>query len=434
MLTKHRRPSFLFAALTALGVSLASPAAEACGGCFHEPAPPTGESTVVVGHRMIFSVSPEQTTLWDQISYSGAPSSFAWILPVRAPVEVDLSSDALFELIEDGTRVEVRAPSCYCDFSSSSDATTATSDAATGTGGGGEVTVVASETVGPYETVQLSSSDGQALVDWLASHNYVVPDDLVPVIEAYVKDGMDFLAMKLVPGEGVSAMRPVRVSTPGAGLTLPLRMVAGGAGAYVPLHLWVFGSGRYEPQSHPWFMVHEDDLIWNWDTGSSNYKELVAKGQSQEGGTSWLLSTSASASASSFYSLCDQAAESPLSSGYDDGSGDGAAASALCEADLKALVGNDYSPWITHLFGNLPRAALSQDLVLQASADQSPVTRLLYAPYAVGKAPCDNCEGFAPPSEDAESDGDCAYGPQQSTVGAGILLALLAIAAVWRKR
>ena len=112
MLSKHRLSPLLFAALVALGVTLASPSAEACGACFHEPAAPTGESTVVVGHRMLFSVSPEQTTLWDQVRYSGSPASFAWILPVRAPVEVDLSSDALFELIEEGTRVQVRAPSC----------------------------------------------------------------------------------------------------------------------------------------------------------------------------------------------------------------------------------------------------------------------------------------------------------------------------------
>ena len=43
-------------------------------------------------------------------------------------------------------------------------------------------------------------------------------------IDAYVAEGSDFLVMKLVPGQGVDSMRPVRVTSPGAGLTLPLRM------------------------------------------------------------------------------------------------------------------------------------------------------------------------------------------------------------------
>ena len=41
-----------------------------------------------------------------------------------------------------------------------------TGASSTGSGGGG-VTVIAQETVGPYETVQLSSQDPNALHDWL---------------------------------------------------------------------------------------------------------------------------------------------------------------------------------------------------------------------------------------------------------------------------
>jgi hypothetical protein len=41
--------------------------AKACGGCFHEPQPPTQIGTVVTDHRMIFSISSLQTTLYDEI-------------------------------------------------------------------------------------------------------------------------------------------------------------------------------------------------------------------------------------------------------------------------------------------------------------------------------------------------------------------------------
>ena len=70
--------------------------------------------------------------------------------------------------------------------------------------------------------------------------------DIDPIIAAYVNEGFDFLALKLQPGQGVQAMRPVRVTTQGAGLTLPLRMVAAGTGATVGITLWVVADGRYE--------------------------------------------------------------------------------------------------------------------------------------------------------------------------------------------
>ena len=54
--------------------------ASACGGCF---SPPTTENpTVVTDHRMILSISQDQSTLYDQIKYSGNPAAFAWVLPI----------------------------------------------------------------------------------------------------------------------------------------------------------------------------------------------------------------------------------------------------------------------------------------------------------------------------------------------------------------
>src|SRR4051812_6395148 len=84
--------------------------AAACGGCFVPPE----ESTQVTGHRMLLSVSPTETTLWDQISYTGNPSSFAWILPTKGIVEVGLSSDALFAFVEQATTVNVAPPPLNC--------------------------------------------------------------------------------------------------------------------------------------------------------------------------------------------------------------------------------------------------------------------------------------------------------------------------------
>ena len=137
--------------------------------------------------------------------------------------------------------------------------------------------MIAQQVVGPYQTVQLASSDPNALTAWLASHGYVVQTGFDSVINAYVTEGFDFLALKLVPGMGVSSMKPVRITTPGAGGTLPLRMVAAGVGVTTPITLWIFGEGRYQPTNFPTFAITGSELVWDFGSSSSNYKALQAR-------------------------------------------------------------------------------------------------------------------------------------------------------------
>src|SRR5262245_42455064 len=170
--------------------------ARACGGCFVQQQ----ETTQVTGHRMILTVSPDATTLWDQIVYSGAPEDFAWVLPVKGLAEPGLSSDALFEALEQMTVVQVASPQINCNPGGCGPVFAGEDGSQTGTGGsGGGVTVVAQQTVGPYETVQLRSSDPNALRNWLTMNGYNIPADIAPVIDAYVGEAFDFLALKLVP-------------------------------------------------------------------------------------------------------------------------------------------------------------------------------------------------------------------------------------------
>src|SRR3954466_11558445 len=77
--------------------------ANACGGCFI----PQENPTVVTDHRMILSVSKEQSTLYDKIKYSGSPSSFAWVLPISGTVQVGLSADIVFQAIDCMTQTPI---------------------------------------------------------------------------------------------------------------------------------------------------------------------------------------------------------------------------------------------------------------------------------------------------------------------------------------
>ena len=79
----------------------------ACGGCFH---PPTLTASDITDERMLLSVSQTQTTLYDQIRYSGSPTSFAWVLPIHGTVQVGLSADILFDSIDSLTATQIQAP------------------------------------------------------------------------------------------------------------------------------------------------------------------------------------------------------------------------------------------------------------------------------------------------------------------------------------
>src|SRR4051812_26802938 len=84
--------------------------ARACGGCFT----PTEFPTVVTDHRMVFSVSQSQSTLYDQIRYSGSPQNFGWVLPFSGEIKVGVSSDQLFNAIDQATRTQIIAPPQNC--------------------------------------------------------------------------------------------------------------------------------------------------------------------------------------------------------------------------------------------------------------------------------------------------------------------------------
>src|SRR5215831_12691698 len=102
-----RRAIAIVAAVGAFAaVASITPRGEACGGCFHEP----GIPTQVSAHRMAFAVTPTRTILWDQIVYSGAPSSFGWVFPIRGTVDVGVSTDEFFQRLETKTQAIVTAP------------------------------------------------------------------------------------------------------------------------------------------------------------------------------------------------------------------------------------------------------------------------------------------------------------------------------------
>jgi len=246
---------------------------------------PAESNAVVNSHRIALSISPTQTVLWDQIQYKGDPKSFGWILPVKPGAMIELSTDAWFEALEAATTTNVMAPEINCGNSGcgSSDLKAGNFD-----GSSNGVDVVHRGTVGPFDTVTLSTKTPGVLDDWLTNAGFTLPADAAPVIDAYVKEGFDFIALKMQPGKGIDEMKPVRVVQKGAIPVLPMRMISVGTGANVGITLYIIGEGRWEAKDATNTVIPLDLLAWDFEKGSSNYSELHDRALGLDGGNVWL--------------------------------------------------------------------------------------------------------------------------------------------------
>src|SRR4051812_27420661 len=92
--------------LVALPLLLAARSAHAFGGAFFAQT----DAPRVTEHSVIVSITDTETTLWDEMSFTGSPSSFAWVLPVKGGATIGVSSDALFESLGVATAVRVSSP------------------------------------------------------------------------------------------------------------------------------------------------------------------------------------------------------------------------------------------------------------------------------------------------------------------------------------
>jgi hypothetical protein len=370
---------------------------------------------------MIFAVSPQQTTLYDEIEYQGSPSSFAWVLPIHGTVTVGLSSDILFQAMDQATTTTIEAPtlpacpSCTCEEDIAAPPELVPVGAAAD---GGGVTILEQLVVGPYDTVQLASTDPTALTTWLTANGYSIPADVAPIIGEYVQEGFNFLAMRLEPGQGVQAMRPVSVTAPGAGLSLPLRMVAAGTGATVGITLWVVATGRYEPMNFQTFTIAGTDLTWDWSVNDSNYTTVRAAKEAALDNAVWQIESSLSLPPIQIEDviLNDPATEDYLAvpaPGQDAGPDDGGVAAGAQTADevrqqdlSTCFPGADATEVrVTRMRADLSRAALANDLILQASADQSMLSNFYQVTNSVNAPPCPAFDPSTCPCASSSSGG-----------------------------
>lgn len=343
--------TFKFATAALLAATALHPErALACGGCFQ---PPDSISTVT-DHRMVVAISNTQTTLWDQIQYTGKPGDFVWVLPTPVPADVQLADQSFFDALENQTAPRVIAPpqpSGGSGFGCGSASYAA--GAARDSTPGDDVTVFHMGEVGPYDTATVGSNDPMALINWLTAHKYDVPDALKPTITWYVQKKWVFNALRLKPDAQVSQMRPVRVVFKGLAPTFPLRMVAAGAGPSLGILLWIVADQRYMAGSYDTVEIDENALRWSSASNRSNYRELFAQTLAQHPKGAFVTEYAGSFER---YNFPDTATD-----------------------DVSvALVGQPSNPRLTRLRTDIAPTLLIQDLLLTPSASNDEVSNYHY--------------------------------------------------------
>ena len=334
-----------------------TPTAHACGGCV---APP-GTFTAVDSHRMVVKLGIDESILWDQFIYSGAPEEFAWVLPVPSKdTVVELADAAFIDVMDEETSPRILAPACA-------------GAAAAGCGCGDgfapglnlsdQVEVHSHALIGPYETVVLGAEDPNALYAWLGQNGYAFPDSGRAVLDYYTERQSSFVVLRLRPGVEVSAMQPVRVRFKGYMGQFPLRMISLGVSGAVDLSLWIVADERYAPTNFNSRTIAPSEVTWNWDTQTSNYEEVFQRRILDAGGLAWITEYAQVLNGSELAARLLERAPADL---------------ALAKAGI-------HYPVVTKLRTTLPVEALSDDLALARSDDPSAVSREITAGQSIGE-------------------------------------------------
>ena len=273
--------------------------AEACGGFFCANVPMDQSK-----ERIVFAVDEEEekVDVHIQIFFEGEAHDFAWIVPVPGVPEVGLSTDQLFQTLTWQTQPRFWVDMDFlgeCDFSqgggwygpATDDFAEADADGGGGVGGGQGVDVLASGQTGAFDWTVVSAESQEQLVAWLDdpdgdgddSDAYALPDNLGPVLGAYLADGNNFIAVRLTSDATTGEITPLRMTYDGTEASIPLILTSIAATPDMRLEPYVFTQGkRAVPSNYLHVRINEAKI--NWLDGGSNYDDVITQAANEAGG------------------------------------------------------------------------------------------------------------------------------------------------------
>ena len=259
-----------------------APEAHACG-CFAPPDPTV--PVVQAGEAIAFHMDGNKVTAHIQIAYKGKAEEFGWLLPVDAVPTLEVGTDELFVQLISTTQPVYRLQAEYngnCPFdpnrglgSGGGGASSPAEDGddSGGDGGGGYDPLVIRDTVGPYDYAVLRADQKQPMLDWLDENGFFVPAGTDGVVDAYIRPGAYFLALKLLKGNDAGDIQPVVVQYESSLPMIPIVLTSVAADPDMPILVWVLGNSRAIPRNYYHTEINDAEL--NWLGFADNYLDVI---------------------------------------------------------------------------------------------------------------------------------------------------------------
>ena len=273
------------AAFLLIFVVASSQSAYACGGLFCQNSPVDQNA-----ERIIFTQNGNGTvTAIIQIQYTGFAEDFSWILPLPEAITADAlevpdtATNAFLEIETATNPVFIAPPPPPCAqvvFEFESAAEEMSDDAS-------EVEVFASGEVGPFGFDVIGSEDPMALINWLRDNAYRVTPEMEPLINVYVEEQFVFLAMRLLPDQGVQDIQPIQVTYPSEKPMIPLRLTAVAANPNMAVLTWFFANAQAIPTNYA-HMEIPDETITFFTGGGHNYRQRLSETADQFNGRAFI--------------------------------------------------------------------------------------------------------------------------------------------------
>ena len=258
---------------TSLSLALLARDAAACGG-FACDIGPGGPPILQSAERIVFGIDDElgEVEMHVQIDYDGADDNFAWIVPVPGPPELFLTTAMLFDQVQNATaptftRDVVLDGNCTpLGFGGSNRSESYASDGASSSyasdTSGYDVTVVAQELVGPYETITLRAASSEDLIGFLQQEGYALPDRFEEILSPYLSSEAYFVALKLATGSVGGSLAPLALRFQSDKATVPVQLTSISAVPDMRMETYLFSDGRAVPESY--LHVQLNDAAFDW--------------------------------------------------------------------------------------------------------------------------------------------------------------------------
>ncbi len=246
--------------------------------CFAPPSPAT--PVVQAGERILFSQDGNVVTAHIQIQYQGSAADFGWLVPLPSVPTLELGTDELFTALGTQTNPQYTLTTTrqFCDGSSSSSTGIGCggfSENSPSSGSGGSdlgisavrdagldnPALVKKASIGPYDYAVLKADDKQAMLDWLDTNHYYVPDATGQAVAPYIHAGGFFLALKLRAGEDAGDVVPVVLRYTSDLPMIPITLTQVGATENMGVLVWLLGEARAIPRNYH-HVVLDELAIW----------------------------------------------------------------------------------------------------------------------------------------------------------------------------